>query len=113
MTTQEAYDAIKAAIENGPHEGQQEDAATCVRCLGISALEESRKVICLATAAPDLYAALEALLKGGQHEGPCDNGDYHDEACTLHLAAAEARKQQARAALLKANPQEVKTDDDG
>lgn len=59
----------------------------------------------------DLYTALEELLKAGQHEGPCDNqdpqtGEWYDGAgaCDLHLAASEARRVKARAALLKANP---------
>ena len=63
----------------------------------------------LHTFAPDLYAALEELLKAGQHEGPCDNcdpetGKPYDEAgaCEAHLKACEARRKIAKAALAKA-----------
>jgi hypothetical protein len=56
----------------------------------------------LIAAAPDLYAALEEMLKHGEHEGECDNGDGEFCACMLHLAPSEARAQKARAALAKA-----------
>lgn len=49
-----------------------------------------------------LHEALEEMLKYGQHEGECDNGDGEQSACSLHLAASEARAEKARAALAKA-----------
>jgi hypothetical protein len=62
-----------------------------------------------AAAAPDLYTALEELLKFGAHDGPCDNcdpetGEPYDEAgaCDAHWNACKAREQIARAALAKA-----------
>ena len=47
--------------------------------------------------------ALEDLLLGGTHEGPCDNLDYDDDtgefaACTSHAKIAEERRARARAA---------------
>jgi hypothetical protein len=63
----------------------------------------------LIAAAPDLYAALDELLKFGAHDGPCDNcdpetGEPYDEAgaCDAHWNACKAREQIARAALAKA-----------
>ena len=59
----------------------------------------------LIAAAPDLYEALSELLNGGMHKGPCDGGQGETEypdACTLHVAAFEARAAQSRAALAKA-----------
>ncbi len=56
----------------------------------------------------DLYEALEDLLRGGQHEGLCDNVDetgepYEDSGpCDLHIAAHKARQAKARIALAKA-----------
>jgi hypothetical protein len=54
-------------------------------------------------------AALEEMLKYGQHEGPCDNADPETgiqwegaAACDLHIAASEAREKIARAALARA-----------
>ena len=62
----------------------------------------------LFAAAPDLYEALEDLLKAGDHDGPCDNADESGRvwpesgACQSHLAAYERRKSKALAALAKA-----------
>ena len=64
---------------------------------------ECRVFMCpLHQAAPELYAALEEMLRYGQHEGACNVGDG---TCELHLAASEARAIKARAALAKANPE--------
>jgi len=46
-----------------------------------------------------LYAALEDALRGGQHDGPCDNEDDRYESCEQHVAAAAIREQHARALL--------------
>jgi len=43
--------------------------------------------------------AAEALMLMGQHDGPCDNGDGMEDACTLHLQSAEVRRDALRAAL--------------
>lgn len=40
------------------------------------------------------------LLKGGEHDGPCDNeGMEQDDSCSLHVAAGKRRDDLARAFL--------------
>lgn len=55
----------------------------------------------------DVAEALRELLKQGSHEGPCDNGSAADPwyvqmyagPCSLHLAAAERRREHAQTTL--------------
>jgi hypothetical protein len=57
----------------------------------------------LIAAAPELYAALEELVKAGAHEGPCDNeGSENEECCSLHILSARRRCDTALAVLRKA-----------
>jgi hypothetical protein len=40
--------------------------------------------------------ALRELLKGGAHDGPCDNEDFPDDGCEKHGEASERRKEAAK-----------------
>jgi hypothetical protein len=55
-----------------------------------------------------LIAAAEESLKHGQHDGACDNDEYGDDACSLHVAASGSRHAALRAAVDAARAQEGK-----
>jgi hypothetical protein len=47
-----------------------------------------------------LVRAAREMLKFGQHEGACDNGEDWDEGpCTLHVAMNEKRREALKKAL--------------
>jgi hypothetical protein len=47
-----------------------------------------------------LLDMIEDMLRHGEHDGPCHNeGEWNDDACTLHVAAGKARDAAARALL--------------
>ncbi len=50
----------------------------------------------------ELEEALASVLRGGEHDGPCDNDDGYD-SCSIHVETAGRRKAAARE-LLGENP---------
>jgi hypothetical protein len=54
-----------------------------------------------------LAHALTELLKAGEHDGECDNGDGEFCVCSLHLAASDARKAAARTALDRVRGEQI------
>ena len=49
----------------------------------------------------ELAEALAELLKGGKHEGQCDNIDLPEESCDLHWETYESRSKKAEQALAR------------
>lgn len=47
-----------------------------------------------------LEDAIQELLRGGEHDGPCDEGSEWD-GCEQHLAAASRRREYARRVLVR------------
>lgn len=43
-----------------------------------------------------LTETIAELLKGGAHDGPCDNEDFPDEVCEKHWETSERRQAAAR-----------------
>lgn len=47
----------------------------------------------------ELVVAATQMLRGGAHDGPCDNEDFPDEGCDLHWDTAAGRRNRMRQAL--------------
>lgn len=76
------------------------EAKAVIGLLGRDVLTESYALTLRAHARA--IDALRESVKSGAHDGPCDNEyqigsetAYTDEACTLHLAAAKRRREEA------------------
>ena len=101
----------------GPEEEPKVVAGLSVQRSGMT-LETTAGNACLIAAAPELYEALEELLKYGKHPGRCENCYSHapecdslsctdgcrrdEDACSLHIEADKRREERARAVLAKA-----------
>ena|ERR1700677_682387 len=88
--------------------GDNKTAVAQLGSYGQHAEAHAKENMSLIAAAPELYGAIVELLKGGEHEGECDEGylglssSWERGPCVKHLAASEKREEEARKVLAKA-----------
>ena len=85
-----AYEQATCDRGDSPQDGHQAACEAIASKIGVHPEHPSLS---------ELRIAAEDLLRGGAHDGPCDNEDATDDVCDLHLETANVRKARLRAAL--------------